>query len=66
MIPLVFSFFFFFFLFLFLVLAHREFILSGIFLNLPTNFELKQCIVLYILTILQTAEHKAVCMIMCL
>lgn len=52
--------------FFFLVLAHKEFILSGIFLNLPINFELEQCIVLYILTLLQTAERKAVCMIMCL
>lgn len=56
----------FFFLFFFLVLAHKEFIWSGIFLNLPISFELEQCIVLYILTLLQTAERKAVCMIMCL
>lgn len=39
---------------------------NAILINLPIRLQLKQCTILYILTFLQTAESKVMCMTMCL
>lgn len=39
---------------------------NAILINLPIWFKLKQCTILYILTFLQVAESKVMCMVMCL